>query len=345
MTFELRKDLELYVSAYNDSGIWRVPFTGPPTRYVSENQPIGGVTADRTGALYYTLQDSGAIRRVMPNAAGAPVQQDFVAPTPALSGLARMTFGPDGLLYAVANKDVVRFSAAGAVTQTWTLPGSTFLTGIVFDREGGLLVAQHWPTVWRLAPGGMAFAARLDATPVVPPNTIGPWNEGMALGPDGTIFVGVFPTGNLDGVIYTIDAQARPQRLLGLAEMRRDVPATQFAGVHGLAFGVDGTLYFANQNTASSTRQPLGQVLALRPSGKIELIAAGLNFDWPRGYDGDIVVSQATVASISAPLDNAGRARGTLDAPSTPGIYGVRVLVTDPRTGAISEARGSVRVR
>jgi hypothetical protein len=39
-----------------------------------------------------------------------------------------------------------------------------------------------------------------------------------------------------------------------------------------------------------------------------------------------------------------GNARSTLDAPTTPGTYGIRVLVTDPRSGAISEARGSVRV-
>ena len=127
--------------------------------------------------------------------------------------------------------------------------------------------------------------------------------------------------------------------------MRRHVPATQFAGIHGLAFGVDGSLYFVNQNTADDTREPLGQVLALRPSGAIELVASGLSFDWLDGFDGDIVVSQATVESVSAPVDRTGRAVGTLDAPAAPGTYGVRLLVTDPRSGAIREARGTVRVR
>jgi hypothetical protein len=346
VTFELRKDLELYVSAYNDSGIWRVPLAGPPVRHVIETQPIGGVIADRSGILYYTLQDVGAIRRVSPTAAGVPpVPQPFAALPAGSYGLARMTFGPDGLLYAVAGKQVFRFSAAGAIAQTWTIPESTFLTGIVFDRDGALLVAQHWPTVWRLPPGGTAFEKYLDATPTVPIDTLAPWNEGMTLGPDGLIYVGVFPSGNLDGVVYRIEAMVRPLRLLGLMEMRRDVPETQYAGVHGVAFGNDGTLYFVNQNTATSTREPLGQVLARRPSGRIELHAKGFNFDWPRGYDGDIVVSQATAQSVSAPVDNAGRAQGRLDAPTTPGSYGVRALVTDPRTGAISEARGTVLVR
>ena len=126
----------------------------------------------------------------------------------------------------------------------------------------------------------------------------------MTLGPDGLVYVGIFPSGNLDGIVYRIEAPARPRRLLGLTEMRRDVPETQYAGVHGVAFGNDGTLYFVNQNTSTSTREPLGQVLALRPSGQIELFASGLNFDWPRGYDGDIVVSQATAQSVSAPVDD-----------------------------------------
>jgi hypothetical protein len=176
-------------------------------------------------------------------------------------------------------------------------------------------------------------------------NTLQPWNEGMALGPDGLIHVGVFPSGNDAGVVYDIEAMGRPRRLLGLTEMRRDVPATQFAGVHGVAFGVDGSLYFANQNTSGPTSEALGQVLARRPSGKIELVAQGLNFDWPRGYDGDIVVSQATVASAQAAVDRDGHAKGAIDAPAMPGTYGVRVLITDPKTGAIAEARTTVQVR
>jgi hypothetical protein len=344
VTFELRKDLELFVSAYNDAGIWRVPLAGAPVKYVSEAAPIGGVTADRSGTLYYTLQDQGEIRRVVPGAgAGAPpTSQPFARVMPSLSSLARMTFGPDGRLYAVAGHEVYRFAADGSVAQTWTIPDSTFLTGIVFDRDGALLAAQHWPTVWRLAPGAAAFVRYLEATSAVAPDAVDPWNEGMTLGPDGLVYVGIFPTGNLEGVVYRIDPPGRAQRLLGLREMQRDVPETQFAGVHGAAFGNDGTLYFVNQNTSGSTREPLGQVLALRPSGRIDLVARGLNFDWPRGYDGDIVVSQATATSTSAPVDEAGRAQTTLDTPPTPGSYAIRALITDPRTGAISEARTPV---
>ena len=344
-TFELHRDLELFVSAYNDTGIWRVPLNGMPTKYITETQPIGGVAADRTGTLYYTLQNAGAIRRVRPGPGANPTTEAFAMLPAGAYNLARMTFGPDGNLYAVAAKNVYRFAADGSITQTWMVPASTFLTGIVFDKDGAILVAQHWPTVWRLPPGGNAFATYVDATPTVPANTLVPWNEGMTLGPDGLVYVGIFPSGNLEGIVYRIDPPAKPTRLIGLAEMRRDVPETRYAGVHGVAFGNDGSLFFVNQNTSGATNEPLGQVLARRPSGKIELIARGLNFDWPRGFDGDIVVSQATTASTSAPVDMTGHAGSMLDAPTTPGTYGIRVLVTDPRSGAISEARGSVVVR
>jgi hypothetical protein len=344
-TFELRRDLELFVSAYNDRGIWRVPLTGAPSKYIEETDPIGGVAADRNGTLYYTRQSVGAIRRVRAGGGATPVTEVFASMPLSSYQLARMTFGPDGNLYAVAAKSVYRFAADGTVAQTWTVVDSTFLTGIVFDKDGALLVGQHWPTVWRLPPGGTDFAMYVNAGPTVPPDTLVPWNEGMTLGPDGRVYVGIFPSGNLAGIVYRIDGPAMPRRLLGLAEIRRDVPETNFAGVHGVAFGNDGSLYFVNQNTSGSTNEPFGQVLALRPTGKIDLIARGLNFDWPRGYDGDIVVSQATMTSASAPVDPMGHAHGTLDAPATPGTYGVRVLVTDPKSGAISEARGTVVVR
>jgi hypothetical protein len=345
-TFELRRDLELFVSAYNDRAIWRVPLSGAPSKYIEEIEPVGGVAADRNGTLYYTRQSVGAIRRVRPAPGGGAPTTEVFASMPLTSFLlARMTFGPDGNLYAVASKSVYRLAADGTVAQTWMVIDSTFLTGIVFDRDGSLLVAQHWPQVWRLPPGGTEFVRYVNAGTTVPPDTLVPWNEGMTLGPDGLVYVGIFPSGNLAGIIYRIDPPGMPRRLLGLAEMRRDVPATNFAGVHGVAFGNDGSLFFVNQNTSGSTNEPFGQVLALRPSGKIDLIAGGLNFDWPRGFDGDIVVSQATMTSTSAPVDPMGRAQGTLDAPTTPGAYGVRVLVTDPRSGAISEARGTVVVR
>ena len=316
-----------------------------PALYVSENEPIGGLGADRTGTLYYTLQESGVIRRVPANG-GAPVAENFaMVPSEGGHGLARLTFGPDGLLYAVQEQKVYRFAADGTVTMTWTLPDSTFLTGVVFDRDGSLLVAQHWPTVWRQPPGATAFASHVDATSTVPLDTDDPWNEGMSLGPDGLVYVGVFPTGNLAGIVYRIDGPAMPQRLIGFAEIKRDVAVTQYAGVHGLAFGADGSLYFVNQNTSTDTKEPHGQVLARRPTGKIELVATGFNFDWPDGFDGDIVASQATVQSISVPVDAMGHASGALDAPTLPGNYGVRALITDPRTGAISEARGTVKVR
>jgi hypothetical protein len=63
-----------------------------------------------------------------------------------------------------------------------------------------------------------------------------------------------------------------------------------------MTFGPDGRLYavFGHE--------------VYRFAGRTDLVARGLNFDWPRGFDGDIVVSQATITSTSAPVDDAGRA-------------------------------------
>ena len=34
----------------------------------------------------------------------------------------------------------------------------------------------------------------------------------MTLGPDGLVYVGIFPSGNLDGIVYRIDAPGRGPR-------------------------------------------------------------------------------------------------------------------------------------
>jgi len=344
VTFELRRDVALYVSAYNDRGIWRIPLdgSGPAAIWVREAEPVSGVTSDRTGTLFYALQRSGVVRRV-PVMGGVPTPTRFGAAT--TTRLARLTFGPDGMLYGCADQNVYRFAADGSIAQTWNVPGSTFFTGLVFDRDGSLLVGQHWPTVWRLAPGATAFVSYIDATPTVPAGTISPWNEGMVLGPEGRVWVGVFPSSNDAGVIYRIDPGPRPTRIAGLAELQRDVPATRYSGIHGLAFGVDGSLYFVNQNTSGNTSEAFGQVLVMRPGGRIELVAGGLNLDWPDGFDGDVVVAQEVVATRTVPADAMGHADATFDAPMRPGAYGVRALVTDPRTGAVTEARGTAQVR
>ena len=130
-----------------------------PVRFVSETQPIGGVTADRSGTLYYTLQDSGTIRRVPPTAAGAAA---VTSPSDRCRrgtyGLARMTFGPDGQLYAVADRSVHRFAAGGAVDadldRSPRAPSSPASSSIATAR---CWWASTGPTLWRLPPGGAAF--------------------------------------------------------------------------------------------------------------------------------------------------------------------------------------------
>ncbi|MBI5513458.1 MAG: hypothetical protein HY909_06785 [Deltaproteobacteria bacterium] len=344
-TFELRGDDALYVSAGNDQAIWRIPLGGAPSRYVMDSSPVSGLAADRTGTLYYARVEEGTIHRVRVTG-GTATSERWVGPLPGSGNLARITFGPDGDLYAVRGLGVYRVARDLTVTSVATVESlAGFTTGLVFDRDGALLVAGFWPWVYRIPAGATAIARYVDATPMVPFGTVNPWNEGMALGPDGLVYVGIFPSSSDAGVLYRIEADRAPRRLVGLTDITRGVSGTRFAGIHGLAFGAEGSLYFVNQNTDGDTRRPDGQVLVRRPDGSIALVGSGLNFDWPLGFDGDIVVGQVTLGSVSVPVREGGVAEATLDAPTRPGTYQVRVLVTDPRGGAISSDQGPVVVR
>jgi len=224
------------------------------------------------------------------------------------------------------------------------------LTGVTFDRAGALLVTEPWPWVYRAAGGVTEATPYLDGTPLDLSSTLyNPWTEDIEFGPDGALYAAFFPGDESAGFLYRYPAPigptSRPERLFGLAELRAAVPSTRFAGLHGLGFGADGTLYFTNQNTDFVTLGATGQLLARRPSGALEQVATGFRFDIDYGYDGDVVVAQDVLADATAAVDASGRARFELDVPMRVGVYQVRVLVTDPRDGTIHDTRQSVTVR
>jgi hypothetical protein len=265
-------------------------------------------------------------------------------PAGAARGISRLTVGPDGQLYVANLNTVVRIDAMGRTSNVITVPGllQNTITGLVFDNDGALIMASIVPDVYRLAPGATA-ATRFYSVASINPGDF--FHEALVLGPDGLIYGSSFPNNPMMGLIYRLDTMNTPRRVLGLTEMQRDVPAVRFAGVHGMAFGVDGSLYFVNQNTSGNTGEAVGQLLVRRPSGRVELIAGGFNFDWPDGFDGDLVIAQITMANVSAPVRTGGTAQAVFDVPSTPGTYEIRALITDPRGGAIREARVPVTVR
>lgn len=340
-TFELRRELSLVTTAYNDDTIWEIDLgTGTRIAYATGLGSISGIASDARGQLYVVDGSCGVGRVVGPEGART---FDRVGDAPA--GCSRLAIGPDGALYVAGGLSVNRIDLFGGATSTFTTLTTAsspcsgpFLTGLTFDAEGALYLAEHWPNVYRVGADG---AESLFADAPLGALTCGdvPWNEGLTFGPDGRLYVGVFPSNNQAGFVWSVaPSGGTGTALLGLAELRAAVPATSYAGIHGVSFGLDGTLYFTNQNTASSTLEPLGQVLAREPSGAIRLLASGLNFDWPRGYDGDLIVRTEIVSEATVPFDASGRASATLTAPSTPGPFVVRVLVTDPTSGRILTA-------
>jgi hypothetical protein len=341
VSFEVRRDGGFYVSAGNDMGIWRVTPGTPPRLYVNAMAQVSGVTADRAGSLYYVLTRAGAIRRVR-EVGGMPVDELYamLPAAPSGRGISRLTFGPDGQLY-VANRNVIaRVSATGTVTDVVTI-GSENITGLAFDNDGALVASAILPNVYRVAPGATTATLFYTVASINPGDF---FHEALVLGPDGALYGSSFPNNTQMGLIYRLDAMNVPRRFVGFAEMNADVPAVRYAGVHGMAFGADGTLYFINQNTNGNTREASGQLLARRPTGRVELIASGFNLDWTDGFDGDLVLTLVTANSATGAVRAGGAVGVTLDVPSAPGVYEVRALITDPRDGSIREARQTFTV-
>lgn len=347
-TFELRREISLVTTAYNDDTIWEIDLgSGARSAYATGLGSLSGIANDARGQLY-VVNAACEVGRV----AGAAGSRTFERVGTAPSGCSRITIGPDGALYVAGGLSVNRIDLFAGATRTHTtlttastLCGSAFLTGLTFDDGGALYLAEHWPNIYRVGPDGTESLFS-DA----PLGALGcgdvPWNEGLTFGPDGRLYVGVFPSNNQAGFVWSVaPSGGTGTSLLGLAELRAAVPATSYSGIHGVSFGLDGTLYFTNQNTSSSTREPLGQVFARAPSGEIRLLASGLNFDWPRGYDGDLVVNTEVVSETTVPVDASGRAMANLTAPSSEGAFVVRVLVTDPASGRIVTSTRAARVR
>ena len=76
----------------------------------------------------------------------------------------------------------------------------------------------------------------------------------------------------------------------------------------------------------------------LRPDQTIELLSDGLNFDWPKGYDGDIVLATRVAQTLTTQVAPSGDAQANLDAPNSSEPFQVRVFVTDPATGVVHTA-------
>jgi hypothetical protein len=338
VTFEVRIETAIYTSASNDETVWEVDLaTGEKVPFVRGIPLVYGLAVDRTGSLY-VLRGDCQVGRVE-GAAGA---RRFAPIADPLDDCARLAVGPDGALYAAEGRVVRRIDLyTHAVTEHGRIDdglaewGATFITGLAFAPDGTLYVAEHWRSVLAIPPGGGVGRAVSAAPPMGFRELDNPWNEGVTIGPDGLVYVSVFPADPHGGFVFRFGADGAPEVVFDLAAISRDVPTTSYAGIHALSFAMDGAMYFTNQNTRGNTYEPRGQLLVARDDGPIGLVADGFNFDWVYGYDGDMTVGTRSLDTVTAPVDDAGFVEAELDVPATHGAYEVRALVTDPTTGRV----------
>ncbi|MBI5509964.1 MAG: hypothetical protein HY903_14505 [Deltaproteobacteria bacterium] len=340
-TVGLRQDTTMFTSAFHDGAVWSVDLlTGTKSVLTSSLGQVNGLAADGNGNLFYVACNGscsvGTLR-------GTPAVATPIASVPTRAS--RLAIGNDAALYVAAGLDVLRVDVfTGAVTTYASIPDGvgafdqgTFITGLTFKDDGSLVVGEHWPNLYQIPTGG-GTATQLAQAPGAFVAADEPWNEGMTLGPNGDLYVGVFPTKADGGFVYRVDANRTTQTVVDFARLSAAVPSATTAGIHGLTFAVSGTLYFTNQNTPTDTRDPVGQILSITPAGALSLVAGGFNFDWMNGFDGDLVVGHALTQVQTVTLSETGTAGLTLDAPSVPGPYEVVVYVTDPTTGTVLTA-------
>lgn len=348
VTIELRIETAIFVSAFNDATLWEVDLaTGAREAFATGITGVNGLATDALGGLY-VLQDCtvGRVDGVAGARAFVPIA------TLASSGCSRLATGPDGALYVSASLDVHRVEPFdGTSTLHGSIPagiaawGSTFLTGLAVADDGAVIAGEHWRELRRIPAGGGPGEAWAAAPPFGLVESDNPWNEGMAFDAEGSLHVGVFPSNPMAGFVYRVEPDRSTTVLVDLAAMTAAVPTTQWAGIHGIAFGLDGALYFTNQNTQSSTFEPFGQLLVRTTDGTLRALAEGFNFDWPRGYDGDLVVGTRAIATVTVAVASDGTFETTFDAPDIDGAFEVRATVIDPTSGVARSARRAARAR
>ncbi len=345
VTVEVRIETAVYTSAAGDDAIHQIDLeTGMRTPYATGISSVFGLATDPGGALYVLKGDSCELGRV--EMAGGMFTRVATVPDPC----ARVTIGPDGAIYVAGGLIVTRVDQfTGDTSEHGRIPsgaaeyGETFLTGLAFARDGRLIVGEHWRSLFAIPAGGGMATMFADAPDTGLTESDVPWNEGMAFDHEGTLFVGVFPSNVTGGFIYTVGRGAVASVLLERTDLMDMVPTSRFIGIHGVAFGLEGSLYFANQNTDGATGRADGQVLARRDDRSIDVLSEGINFDWPQGFDGDLIVGTRVVETQMATVTADGSVDVTLDVPDVDGTFEVRAYAIDPTSGIVHTTSEPIR--
>jgi hypothetical protein len=195
------KDGTVYISGGSVCGLLVVTPSGQLQRRLTSLCGISGVTISALGAIY--VADGRAVYRV--SASGAPVElarNSYPAPTRASAGVpAAVGFSPALLafqsngdldIYSDGPRAIWRLTPKGKLTDV----GIEYADGMVTAPDGSVLVAGHGGRIDRVTASKIVSDIDLLSARIagygVPGMREGFQPDGIAVTPDGTIFVDTF---------------------------------------------------------------------------------------------------------------------------------------------------------
>jgi sugar lactone lactonase YvrE len=306
-------DGTMYVAEYNAGQVARVGTDRKVTTFATGLANPLGIAIDSAGFIYVSERNAGRITRLTPSGESSVFVKDIPAPaylafdkqgllwvsTPGNGGL--ITVDAQGKVSTVTQnlfanalgfaldqggRPLVGEWDAGRVTR-WTPEGRAFVAsgmtgahGILFDREGNLLVSEHYTgAILRF---GAALVSSAPSFTLVAHDLDGP--SGLALSASGELYVASVNRGTV---------------------VRPDVEGSPVAYASGLrrperiAFGPDGQLYIAEWGDGTGT-----QILRVAPDGTMTRFCRGVSGPMGLAFapGGDLLVTNApdhTLARVS----------------------------------------------
>ncbi|WP_167855331.1 SMP-30/gluconolactonase/LRE family protein [Hymenobacter wooponensis] len=259
--------------------------SGPQARF---NQPVG-VVVDATGTLYVVDQGNQAVRKITPDGTVSTVVGHPTSPASSIQSSASLqlvkptaiAWGPGGDLYVSDENQgsIYRINPATGAVRTWLSREQYLavasqaprfrgmeLVSLVFDPTGTGYVGDGQGVIRKISPQGelrdwvgtAGVGGFEDGTG--PDGQLGN-PTGLALGPDGTLYV----ADERFAVIRRVSPAGRVSTLAGQGDQTGSrngpVATARFLLPRGLARAADGTLFVADELGSCIRRiSPQGQV-------------------------------------------------------------------------------------
>lgn len=210
-------------------------------------QDPSALATDEAGNVYVSMFQGGTsigIQRYTPDG-----QNSTYFSTP--FNWMDLTFGPDGMLYAVRGVRAVFRLPAGGAQQTWaTLPVGAVLNALEFDSQGALWTSSSTGTVYRIAPDNSILTFSL-ADEI----------QDLAIY-DGHLYVAATENGASNILRFPIDASGQ----LGPRQLHVAISGQFDTLARRLAFAADGSLLVGTGTAPGMVLvQPNGSAQAFYP--------------------------------------------------------------------------------